>query len=249
MQSYISRVIKAIKQFNLIDEGDIVVVGVSGGKDSMLTTLLLHEISKFYQPKFTVIPVSLDCTGGEATKSDAYKPTIDFLKSHGIDLHIVPCDVLKIVFEDRKETNPCSLCANLRRGKLNAYAKSLGARKVALGHHMDDFIETFFMNMFYGGRLYSFLPKTYFDRIDITQIRPMLYLKESEIITACKKFGIPILHNCCEVNGKTQRQFAKEELARMKKIFPDAKKNMFRAALSSIEKDIEKEMNTKNDSK
>ena len=225
---------KAIKEFDLIDEGDVVVVGVSGGKDSMLTVTLLHEISKFYEKSFRVIAVSLDCTSGEAERSGAYEPTKAFLASRGIEFHIVPTDVIKIVFEDRKETNPCSLCANLRRGRLNAYSKELGATKVALGHHADDFIETFFMNMIYGGRLNSFLPKTYFDRIDITQIRPMLYMKEQEIINFGKKLEIPILDNCCEVNGKTKRQFAKEELARLNKIVPDCKDRIFRAVLSLV---------------
>jgi len=226
MQKLIARTIKAIKQFGLIDKGDVVVVGLSGGKDSMLCTILLHEISKFQN--FKVIAVSLDCTGGKAN----YDEIKAFLKD--IELHIVPCDILKIVFEDRKETSPCSLCANLRRGRLNAYAKELGATKVALGHHADDFIETLFLNTIYGGRLTSFSPKTYLDRIDITQIRPLFYVKESEIIASVKTLGIPILNNCCKANGNTQRQFAKEELARLEKLVPGAKTRIFNATLDLL---------------
>lgn len=220
----------------MIDAGDVVAIGVSGGKDSMLTTVLLHEISKFYERPFRVVAVSLDCTGGEAERSGAYNPTKEFLAGRGIELQIVHADVLKIVFDDRKETNPCSLCANLRRGTLNSHAKKIGATKVALGHHADDFMETFYLNMLYGGRLDSFAPKTYFDRADITQIRPMLYMRESEIISFGKRLGIPILDNCCAANGKTKRQFVKEELARMEKIVPGSKDNIFRAALELIKK-------------
>jgi len=252
MQKHIRQVIKAIKQFDLIQEGDIVTVGVSGGKDSMLTVTLLHEISKFYNrgerkeiktddgvrveyekpPYFRVVGVSLDCTGGEAEKSGAYQPTKDYFKKHGMELHIVPVDVIKIVFDDRKEKNPCSLCANLRRGRLNAYANEIGSKKVALGHHADDLMETFFLNMLYGGRLAGFEPKTYFSRADITQIRPMIYLKESEIIALGKKLGIPILDNCCTVNGKTQRQFMKYEIERFERILPGAKTRIFRSVMS-----------------
>lgn len=218
----------------MVDEGDVIVVGVSGGKDSMLTVILLNEISKFYEKSFRVIAVSLDCTGGEAEKSGAYEPTRKYLESWGIELQVVHTDVLKIVFEDRKEKNPCSLCANLRRGRLNAHAKEIGATKIALGHHTDDFIETFYLNMIYGGSLRSFLPTTYFSRADITQIRPMLYMKESEIIAFGKKLGIPILDNCCEANGKTQRQFVKEELARLDKLVPGSKDRIFRASLQTL---------------
>jgi len=236
MQKYISRVIRAIKEFDMIDEGDVVVVGLSGGKDSMLTTVLMHEISKFYEKRFRIVAVSLDCTSGDAEKSGAYKPTLEFLEKRGIEVQIVPTDVLKIVFEERKETNPCSLCANLRRGILNSHAKKIGATKVALGHHADDFAETFFLNMIYGARLNSFEPKTYFDRADMTQIRPMIYMKESEIIAFGKKMGIPILDNCCEANGKTQRQFVKEELARLDELVPGSKDRIFKAAIGNLRK-------------
>jgi len=231
MKKLIALTIKAIKQFNLIDEGDVVVVGLSGGKDSMLTATLLHEISKFYKPSFRVVAVSLDCTGGESIRNGAYDEIKAFLEARGIELHIVPCDILKIVFEDRKETSPCSLCANLRRGRLNAYAKELGATKVALGHHADDFIETLFLNTVYGGHLTSFSPKTYLNRIDITQIRPLFFVKESEVVAGVKALGIPILNNCCQANGHTKRQLAKEELTRLETIVPGAKERIFDAAL------------------
>ena len=242
MQKYISRIIKSIKKFDLIDDGDVVVVGVSGGKDSMATAILLHEISKFYEKKFRIVAVSLDCTGGKAEKEGLFQKTRNFLEERGIEFKIIATDVFEIVFDIRKEKNPCSLCANLRRGKLNAAAKEIGATKIALGHHTDDLIETFFLSMLYEGRLNTFLPKTYFSRADITQIRPMIYIKESEIIAFCKKLDIPILDNCCGVNGKTQRQFIKDELSGMEKEVPGCKDRIFRAAMQWVDgkKDLNK---------
>lgn len=230
MQKLIARLIKAIKEFDLINDGDTVAVGVSGGKDSMLLAYLLHEISKFYEKKFKVICISLDCTNGSADFSETQK----FFVEHGIDFEIIKTDIFEVVFEIRKEKNPCSLCANLRRGQLNARAKERGAAKIALGHHADDFIETYFLSMLYEGRLHTFSPKTYFSRVDLTQIRPMLYIKEHEVESAIKRLKIPVINNCCKANKNTKRQLVKDELARLETLVPACKDQIFNAVLKYV---------------
>jgi len=235
MQKYVSKIIKTIKEFDLIQEGDVVAVGVSGGKDSMLLTYLLNHISRFYEKKFSVVAISLDCTGGKCDYTEVKK----FFAKHEIDFEVVETDIFEIIFDIREEKNPCSLCANLRRGRLNSRAKERGATKIALGHHSDDFIETFFLSMLYEGRLHTFSPKTYFSRADLTQIRPMLYLKESEIEGAIKKYDIPTIYNCCKANKHTKRQFVKDELAKLDKVVPNCKEQIFSAVLKYIKDKVD----------
>ena len=230
MQKYIARLIKTIKEFNLIEDGDVVAVGVSGGKDSMLLAYLLNHISKFYEKKFKVFAISLDCTGGKCD----YSKVIEFFEKHQIDFEVVSTNIFEVVFEIRDEKNPCSLCANLRRGQLNSRAKERGATKIALGHHADDFIETFFLSMIYEGRLHTFSPKTYFSRADLTQIRPMLYLTESEVENAVKNLDIPVINNCCKANKNTKRQVVKNELTLLAQSAPNCKDQIFSAVLKYI---------------
>lgn len=223
MRKILSALAKACQEYNLIEEGDKIAVGLSGGKDSMTLLCALKEFQRFSPAKFELVAIIVDLTNGQTD----FKALQEFCKEKEITLDIVPSNVFEIVFDIRKEKNPCSLCANLRRGLLNSRAKELGCNKVALGHHKDDLIETFLLSLFFEGRLSTFKPKTYLSRMDLTVIRPLIYSWESEIERASK--SLPIVHNCCPANKHTQREEAKEILAFLEKKYPRAKDMIFSA--------------------
>ena len=165
---------RAIDNYNLISDGDKIAVGLSGGKDSIALASILKHYSRFSKQKFEVIAIIIDMFNG---KTD-YSKLLDYCKQIDLPVHIVKSKIYDVVFNVKKEGNPCSLCAKLRRGILNNTAKELGCNKVALGHHCDDVLETFMMSLFYEGRISSFMPKTYMEDCDLTVIRPILYIKE-----------------------------------------------------------------------
>lgn len=226
MKKILSKVRKACEDYELINEGDKIAVGVSGGKDSLTLLTALATMRKFYPAKYELIAICIDLFNG---KSD-FEKIKDYCKQLDVELYIIPSQIYEVVFEVRKESNPCSLCAKMRRGILNQSAKDLGCNKVALGHHSDDLLETFFLSLIYEGRLSTFAPKTYLSRIDITTIRPLIYLKEKEIINASKE--MPVFFNCCPANHKTQREFMKEFLKDLNRKIPGCKDIIFKAITS-----------------
>ncbi len=228
MQKVLSKVRRAVEKYNLIDEGDRVAVGVSGGKDSMLLACALHELSKFYPKHFTVKAFTLDPTGG---KTDFSEMT-EFFKKQNIEFEVVLTDIFDIVFNERKEKKPCSLCAKLRRGILCTTIAEQGFNKLALGHHADDLIETFFMCMFHEGRLSTFMPKTLLSKTNITQIRPLLFMEEREVASAVKRLKIPVVKSCCMVNKTTEREYYKQLIARECGHIKNLKTNLFNAITS-----------------
>lgn len=228
MQKVLSKVRKAIEKYNLIENGDKVAVGVSGGKDSMLLVYALNELAKFYPKKFSVKAFTLDPTSG---KTD-FLAMKTFFEDKGIDYQIVNTDIFQIIFEDRKESNPCSLCAKLRRGILCSTINEQGFNKLALGHHADDLIETFFMSMFHEGRLSTFMPKTFLTKTNITQIRPMLFMEEREVLSAVKRLKVPVVYNCCMVNKKTEREYYKNLINNECKHVKNLKTKLFNAITS-----------------
>ncbi len=151
------------------------------------------------------------------------------MQKNGVNLEIVPSNVFEIVFESRKEKNPCSLCANLRRGLLNSKAKDLGCNKVALGHHRDDLIETFILSLVFEGRLSTFKPKTYLSKTDLTVIRPMIFVEEKEIERIAK--NLPVLHNDCPADKHTEREKAKQVLTTLETKYPGCKEKIFNAII------------------
>jgi tRNA 2-thiocytidine biosynthesis protein TtcA len=203
---------KASDEFGLIEDGDCVAVGVSGGKDSVALLFALKEYQRYANANFSFFGVCVDLGNENFDVSSITRLCTD----HDIDFHVVVTDIAKIVFDVRKEKSPCSLCAKLRKGALINEAKRLGANKLALGHHRDDLLETFILCMMYEGRLNALAPKTYLDRKDITQIRPMIYLEESHIINFVKKYDLPTCKSFCRVDGDTKRSEAKEIIAFMK---------------------------------
>lgn len=231
MQKILGYMRKAIDEYNMIEDGDKIAVALSGGKDSFTLLLGLKNLQRFYPKKFDIIGVTIN-PGFEFFDSSLIKNFCDKLDVPFFEEH---SHAQEIVFEIRKEKNPCSLCANLRRGALNDTAKKLGCNKVALGHHRDDAIETFLMSMLYEGRVSCFSPKTHMDRQDITIIRPMIYIEEYMTKKAAKDYNYPIIKNPCPADGKTNRQNIKELVAKLNQDMPGSKKNLF-GALNNTDK-------------
>ncbi len=220
MKSIIRATGRAIKDFNLIEEGDVIAIGISGGKDSMLLAKVLAHLKRVSPVKFDLIAITVDLGLSDMDLG----PIGAFCDALDIPHKIVPSDIGKIVFDIRQEKNPCSLCANLRRGAVNSHAKALGANKVALGHHREDAIETLMMSMLSEGRVSCFKPKTYLDRVDITVIRPFIYVKEESIITETKDY--PIVKSTCPACNNTSRQKMKELLVEIEKEYPMTKHHL-----------------------
>ncbi len=239
MQKVLSYVRRAVDDYNMISEGDRICVGVSGGKDSVTLALALHALSRFYPKKFEVVPITLSLGYEEMD----FTPLKSYFAENGMDLIIKETNIREILFDIRKEENPCSLCAKLRRGALHDAALEVGCRKVALGHHNDDALETFILCLFYEGRLHSFSPVTYLDRKDIHVIRPMLYMQEQDVVGFINRSGAPVVHNPCPANGYTKRQYAKELLSDLSRENRGLKERIFTAmtnGLDNYRKDEEK---------
>lgn len=223
MRKILSLIRKLCSEQNLIEEGDKIAVGISGGKDSLVLLTALKKLQSFYDKKFEIMGISIDLSNGKMDFTEVE----NYCRKLNIPYHKEVSNVFEIIFEIRKEKNPCSLCANMRRGLLNATAKKLGCNKVALGHHLDDLIETFILSLFFEGRLSTFLPKTYLSRVDITAIRPMLLVSEDEIINNSK--NLPVVKNTCPADKHTKREEAKEILKELDKKYPDSKQKILTA--------------------
>ena len=206
MQSVMRR---AIEDYGMIEEGDRIAVGLSGGKDSVAMLAVLWELSKYYPKRCQVEAISLDL----GLAGFDFSAVSDFCAQRGIPLTVIKTDIAPIIFDIRKESNPCSLCAKLRRGALHTAAKEHGCNKVALGHHFDDVVETFFLSLFFEGRISCFSPVTYLDKMDLTLIRPMIYVPEKEIRGFVRREGLPVAHNPCPADGNTKREYIKKLIA------------------------------------
>ena len=225
MKKIVSLTRRAIEEYNMIDDGDKVAVGVSGGKDSLVLLCTLAELSRYYPKKFTVMALTLDM----GYKSD-YSKIQALCDELGVEFKVKYTNIKEIIFDIRKETNPCSLCAKMRRGSLNDFAIENGCRKVALGHHNDDVLETFFLSLMHEGRIHCFSPVTYLSRTDLYQIRPMIYVRERDIRGVVRSHDIPVIHNECPADGYTQREYMKNLIKRLEKeTHPGLRKRLFRA--------------------
>lgn len=225
LQQLMSPVRRAVSDFNMIKSGDKIAVGLSGGKDSIALLSALAGLRRFYPEKFDIVAVRIDTGIGYDEQEE--KNLADYCRQIGVEYHVEKTQIFQVVFEERKEKNPCSLCANMRRGALNSTAKNLGCNKVALGHHADDLIETFFLSMIYEGRLSTFQPLTYLSKADLTVIRPLIYVKEHEIVSFSK--DKPILKNPCPVDKFTQREEVKNTIKELSVKYPLLKDNVFNA--------------------
>ena len=223
MQKILGQVRRCVEDYHMIDAGDVVAVGVSGGKDSLVTLTALARLRAFYPIPFTVRAITLE-TGAPGMSFDA---VADLCRQLEVPYTRIQVPVYDIVFNERKEKNPCSLCAKLRRGSLNTALTDLGIRKIALGHHYDDAIETLLMNLLFEGRIGCFQPVTYLDRTGITQIRPLLYCREEEIRWVARRLELPVVENPCPANGHSRRQEVKELIAGLEGRYPDIKQKLF----------------------
>lgn len=225
MQHILGLVRRCVEDYHMIDPGETVAVGVSGGKDSLLTLAALAQLRRFYPVPFNVHAITLE-TGTPGMSFDA---VADLCRDLKVPYTRISVPVYQIVFEERKEKNPCSLCAKLRRGSLNTALKDLGISKIALGHHFDDAVETMLMNLLFEGRIGCFQPVTYLDRSGITQIRPLLYCHEDEVRRAAAKLRLPVVQNPCPANGSTRRQEVKELLLQLEERYPNLRQKIFGA--------------------
>ena len=224
-----SMVRRAIEDYDMIQDGDKIAVGVSGGKDSLVLLRSLAELSRYYPKKFTVMGITLDMG-----YHPDYSPIERLCDELGVEYYVKQTDIKEIIFDIRKDPNPCSLCAKMRRGALNDAAIEKGCYKVALGHHNDDVLETFLLSLMYEGRVHCFSPVTYLDRTKVYQIRPMIYVRERDIRGIVRNYDIPVIHNECPADGETKRQYMKELIPRLEKeTYPGLRKRLFTAIQNS----------------
>lgn len=216
---------KAVQDYGMICEGDRIAVGISGGKDSLTLLIALRKLMDFYPARFELKAVTLATGIGEPD----YSPVVKLCEDIGVEYIIEDTVLGKIVFEARQESNPCSLCANLRRGAMNNTALRLGCNKVALAHNRDDVIETLFLSLLYEGRIHTFSPVTYLDKKGIYVIRPLIYVEEKQIKAFIRENNLQTVLNPCLVNGHTKRQFIKELLKDLSGENREIKNNIFGA--------------------
>lgn len=227
MQKIIGAMRRAIKDFSLIKDGDKIAVGVSGGKDSLALLTALSLYRRYSPEKFDLVGVSIDV--GFPEGEEGLKKIQEYSLSLGTPFHIERTDIAKIVFEERREQSPCSLCSKMRRGALNSVATKLGANVVALGHHADDVLDTFLLSFIYEGRLSTFKPYTYLDKTGVSVIRPFIYVQEGDIKGASKRLNFPIYKNPCPEDKHTEREYMKSLVENITQDIPIARDRMISA--------------------
>ena len=229
LQQVLSLVRKALDDYEMINEGDKIAVGVSGGKDSLTLLSALAHLRRFYPKKFELYAITVDLGFGNLNLDKI----VDFCKELDVPYTIAKTDIAKIVFEDRKESNPCSLCAKMRKGALNDAMKALGVNKIAYAHHKDDVVDTMMMSLIFEGRFHTFSPVTYLDRTDLYVIRPLIYMNEADVIGFVNKNNIPVVKSPCPADKTTKREYVKQLLAQLNRENPGVKNRMFTAIQSS----------------
>lgn len=230
LQQLMSYVRRAIDDFQMIEDGDKIAVGISGGKDSLALLYALSGLRRFYPKKFEIYAVTVDL-GFDNLNLEKIE---ELCKELEVPYKIVKTDIAKIIFEDRKESNPCALCAKMRKGALNDAMKVLGCNKVAYAHHKDDVVITMLMSLIYEGRFHTFSPVTYLDRMDLTVIRPLMYMNEVDVIGFVNKYNVPVVKSPCPADGNTKREYITQLLKQLNRENPGVKERMFTAILRGI---------------
>lgn len=225
VQRFLSRLRRCIDDYNLISEGDKIAVGLSGGKDSAALLLGLGELRRFYPKNYELFAITADL-GFEGMD---FKKLKNFCADINVPYKIIKTDIKELVFDVREEKNPCSLCSKMRKGALNDAIKEEGIKKLALGHHFDDAIETCVMSLFLEGRFHCFKPLTYMSRADTYQIRPMLYVRENELESLVETMKLPIIKSSCPVDRRSKREEIKQTVAELEKTYPDIRQKIFTA--------------------
>lgn len=228
LQQLMSFTRRAIDDFEMIEEGDKIAIGISGGKDSLTLLYALHGLMRFYPKKFMIHAITVDL-GFENLKLDKI---VELCEKLEVPYTILKTDIASIVFDERKESNPCSLCAKMRKGALNEEIKRLGCNKVAYAHHKDDVVETMLMSLIFEGRFHTFSPRTYLDRMDLTVIRPLMYVNEADVIGFTNKYELPVAKSPCPADGNTKREYVKNLLKQLNNENPGVKERMFTAIMN-----------------
>lgn len=211
----------------MIQEGDKIAIGISGGKDSLTLLYALAGLRKFYPKKFEIIAITVDLGFGEFNLSE-----IETLcKELDVEYHVLKTEIAYILQQKIKTGSYCSMCAKLRKGALNNFAKENGCNKVAYAHHQDDLIETMMLSLIYEGQFFSFAPVRYYKEVDLTVIRPLIYVPESDVVGFKFAFNLPCVKNPCPHDGSTKREYVKKLVAQIKKENPGVKKKMFNAIM------------------
>ena len=227
LQRLTSLLRQCIQQYDMIQPGDAIAVGLSGGKDSLCLLMGLSALRRFYPVPFSLHAIHVDVGAGMPEASIAQMA--DFCARQGVPFHPVRTQIYQIVFEERKEKNPCSLCAKMRKGALNQTALDLGCGKIAYAHHKDDFIETSVMNLLQEGRFDCFPPVTRLDKTGLQVLRPMLYVDERDVIGFARKYALPVTANPCPADGHPRREDVKQFIRESRKQFPNIRESLFSA--------------------
>ena len=218
---------QCIQQFDLIQEGDRITLGISGGKDSLALLYAMAGLKKFYPKKFEIIAVTADLGFGSFDMSAVE----NLCRELEVEYHLLKTDIATILKEKVKKGTYCAMCAKLRKGAINNFAKEHGCNKVAYAHHQDDIVETMMLSLIYEGQFYTFGPKTYYKEADITVIRPLINIPESDMKGFRNKYSLPCVKNPCPHDGTTRRQYVKDLVAKINKDNPGVKKKMYNAIL------------------
>lgn len=229
LQQVLSLVRRACDDYNMIEDGDKIAVGISGGKDSLTLLTALAHMRRFYPKKYELIAITIDL-GFNNLNLDKIT---EFCKALDVEYVIAKTDIAQIVFEERKEKSPCSLCAKMRKGALNDAMKAKGVNKIAYAHHKDDVVDTMMMSLIYEGRFHTFAPVTYLDRTDLHVIRPLIYMNEADVIGFVNKNNIPVVKSPCPVDKHTKREYVKDLLKDLNRENPGVKQRMFTAIKDS----------------
>ena len=227
LQRLLSLIRQAVDQYEMIEEGDHIAIGISGGKDSLTLLWGLAHLQKFYPKHFSLSAITVDM-GIDTMNLEPIKALCQEIQ---VPYEIVPTEIGKILFDIRKETNPCSLCAKLRKGALNNKALEMGCNKIAYAHHKDDLIETAMMSLLYEGRFYAFSPVTHLDRTDLTVIRPLMFVSEDDVKGFRNKYQLPVCKNPCPMDGHTRREYVKNLIHTLNMENPGVKDRLFRAVI------------------
>lgn len=225
LQKIMGQARRAMDDFNMIEDGDKIAIGLSGGKDSLTMLHALYYLKKYYPKKFEIMAITIH-PGSDTFKTDELEK---LCKNLGIEYIVYHSNITEVVFDIRKEKNPCSLCANMRRGMLNSIAIENGCTKIALAHHADDVIETFLMSIFLNGKIHTFAPVTYLSRSDVKVIRPFIYVNEKDIRAVARQNNYPVVGKCCPKDGFTKREYTKYLIKDLSKDIPKLKTNILGA--------------------
>ena len=225
LNDFTGTVRRAVDDYHMIEAGDRVAVGVSGGKDSLVLLLALDHLKSYYPRPFELEAVTVEL-GFEGMD---FSPVAALCEARGIPYTCRRTDIKEVVFDVRHEDNPCSLCAKMRRGAINDLIRQRGVNKLALGHHFDDAVETFMMSLLFEGRLSCFRPVTYLDRSGVTQIRPLIYCGEQKIAKRAAQLNVPVVENPCPQDKASKRWEIKQLLKGMCADYPDMKSKIFGA--------------------